>query len=218
LAKGDSPYYLSADIGRGLTDMHGTLPDLVASASASHIGAPAAAPTFGSPMELGPDPVGLGRPILLALLVPATLALLSPFWLLASHLASDPSTRAIVAERPMIALQLGAGLLVLLAVFAFPLAALARTLLQKRHVTIEGGFVHVTATGLTGSGSWAEPISAYQGLGRRVRTSLSGVSQELVLVHPRRSRSVVVRSAPHISQEQVDFLAHSFNLAEIPSR
>jgi hypothetical protein len=152
------------------------------------------------------------------LLVPATLALLSPFWLLAEHLASDPSTRAIVAERPMIALQLSAGLLVLLAVFAYPLAALARTLLEKRHVTIEGGFVHVTAIGIAGSKSWAEPIGAYRGVTRRIRTSLSGVSQEVVLVHPRRSRSVVVRSQPQISQEQVDFLAQSLNLAEIPSR
>ncbi|WP_439542671.1 hypothetical protein [Hyphomicrobium sp.] len=160
----------------------------------------------------------MGRPLLLALLVPATLALLWPFWLLASHLASDPAARAIVADRPMIALQLGFGLLVLLAVFAVPLAALARGVLQKRHVTIDGGFVHVTATGLAGSNSWVEPISAYRGLARRVRSSLSGVSQELVLVHPRRSRSVVVRSAPQISQEQVDFLAHSLKLAEIPSR
>jgi hypothetical protein len=198
--------------------MHGTLPDLVASASASLTGAPQPIQPSPTPLQFGPNPVGMGRPVLLALLVPATLALLAPFWLLASHLASDPSARAIVAHRPMTALLLGIGLIVLLAVFAVPLAALARSVLQRRHVTIDGGFVRVTVTGLTGSGSWVEPISAYSGLARRVRSSYSGVLQELVLVHPHRARSVVVRSQPQITQEQVDFFAHSFNLAEIPSR
>jgi hypothetical protein len=202
--------------------MHGTLPDLAASASLT--GTPQAIPPsssplqYGAPLYLAPNPVGAGRPVLLALLIPATLASLTPFWLLASQLASDPSARAIVTHRPATALLIGGGLIVLLAVFAMPLAALARSILQKRHVTIDGGFVHVTVTGLGGSGSWVEPLSAYHGLSRRIRSSYSGVLQELVLVHPRRSRSVVVRSQPQISQEQVDFLARSFDLAEIPSR
>lgn len=201
--------------------MHGTLPNLVASASASLTGVPQGAQSSSLPSQtlyMAPGPIGMGRPVLLALLVPATLALLAPFWLLASQLASDPSAREIVAHRPMTALLLGGGLIVLLAIFAVPLASLARSILQRRHVTIDGGFVHMTVTGLAGSGSWVEPISAYRGLSRRVRSSHSGVMQEPVLVHPRRARSVVVRSAPQISQEQVDFLAHAFNLAEIPSR
>jgi hypothetical protein len=193
--------------------MHGTLPDTL---SALREAAPSPPSPF--PIALEQASVSTGRIILLALLFPALAGLLAPFWLIVAQFASDPSARAVVADRPLVAIQLAAGLLVLLAIFGFPMAALARTTFTRRRILIDGAFVHATDSGISGTQSWVEPLGAYKGLARRVRSSLSGVRHELVLVHARPSRSVVLTSSAQISKDTVDFAARVFNLAEIPSR
>ncbi|MCC7253740.1 hypothetical protein [Hyphomicrobium sp.] len=158
-----------------------------------------------------------GRFVLLAVLIPVLVALLTPFWLVFSQLASDPAARAILAGRPLIGVQLLAGLALLIWIFGWPLAHLCRSLARRR-VTIDGALVRSDAVGLFAASSWTEPLAHYAGLSHRVRTSLSGVRQELILVHPRGSRSVVLQSAPQISRDAVETAARLFALAEIPSR
>jgi hypothetical protein len=161
---------------------------------------------------------GSGRFVLLTILCPILLALMAPFWLILIHLVSDPAARALVADRPLLAVQLGLGLLVLVWIFGWPLAHLAKGALRRRLVRIENGLVSTQEIGLFGGNGWTEPLAAYAGLTRRVRSSLSGARQELVLVHERPSRTVILQSAPQISQEAVDSAARLFALAEIPSR
>jgi hypothetical protein len=85
-------------------------------------------------------------------------------------------------------------------------------------ITINAGRVHSLESGLLGARAWVEPLSAYVGVAHRVRTSLSGVRHELVLVHQNPSKSLILRSSPQISQEAVETAARLFALAEIPSR
>lgn len=156
--------------------------------------------------------------MLAAILVPALVAVMTPFWLVVMQLVSDPGARTILANRPLLGVELLAGLIVLFGIFGWPLVHLAARGLERRRVTIDGGVVESQASGLFGSSSWNEPLAQYAGVSHRVRTSLSGVRHELVLVHRRPSRSVVVQCAPQISEGAVQAAARFFALAEIPSR
>jgi len=189
--------------------MHGTFPDF--DPSAVSLGE-------APPLVLDHAPEGGSRFLLPAVLFPLLVALMLPFWLVVVQLASDPAARAVLTARPMVGVSLLSGLLVLAGIFGWPLAVLARRALGRRRVTIGGGTVHLEAAGLFGKSSWTEPLAAYAGLTHRVRTSLSGVRHELVLVHPNPSRSIILLSAPQIQAEAFASAARLFAVAEIPSR
>jgi hypothetical protein len=187
--------------------MHGS-PNPLASAS----------PTPALPFTFDLKPEGSGRLVLVTLAASALSALMVPFWLVAEALAAEPAARAIVAGRPFLAVELAAGALALLAMFGWPLISLAKSALNRRLVRIDGVSVTAEERGVAGSRTWTEPLSAYLGFSHRVRTSLSGVHHELVLVHPRPSRTVVVPLSARISREAVDQAARLLSIAEIPSR
>jgi hypothetical protein len=195
--------------------MHGTFVDI---ASSSFSSSPDLEPSSPVPFVVQQAPEGGGRLVLAAVLVPILVAVMMPFWLVVTQLASDPAARAILADRPLLALELLTGLIVLFGIFGWPLLHLAARGLERRRVTIDGGLVRSEASGLFGPTSWTEPLAQYAGVSHRVRTSLSGVRHELVLVHRRPSRSVVIQCAPQISEEAVHAAARLFALAEIPSR
>lgn len=196
--------------------MHGTLRDTHLSTSLSTLPFPAETPDF--PIVLEQTPLGGGRFALLALLAPALVALMAPFWLVLTQLMSDPAARAILAERPLMGVQLAAGLAALIWILGWPLMHLVSGGLACRRVTIDGGLVRSEAVGRFGWPSWVEPLADYAGVAHRIRTSLSGVRHEVVLVHRRPSRSVVLLCSPQIPQEAVEAAARLFALAEIPSR
>ncbi len=170
------------------------------------------------PLLIEQAPEGSGRFVMLALLAPLVVALLVPFWLIVTHLMTDPAARAVLAARPLIGLQLGLGLLVLLWIFGWPLAHLARNAVARRRITIDGSHVRSSDSRSFGRRGWTEPLSAYAGVTHRVQTTHSGVRHELVLVHRRPSRCVILLSSQHISPETIEAAARLLGLAEIPSR
>jgi hypothetical protein len=196
--------------------MHGTAREPIASSNATF--SSSTLPPSPFPLVFEQAPEGSARFVLMALLIPALVALITPFWLIVSQLASDPAARAVVTARPFMALQLVLGFALLISMFGLPLAYLARGAGRRRRITIDGGLVHSQEKSLFGKRSWTEPVSAYMGVAHRVRSSLSGVRHELVLVHQKASRSLILRSSPKISQEDVETAARLFALAEIPSR
>lgn len=190
--------------------MHGTCSDLSISGVSSEL--------CGPPVVLEHAPEGGSRFILIAVLLPLLVALLAPFWLVTAQLASDPGARDILSARPLIGVQLVVGLLVLVGIFGWPLLALARRALGWRRITIGAGTVLSEGVGLFGTRSWSEPLADYLGLAHRVRTSLSGVRHELVLVHTRPSRTVILVSGAQLTPEEIATMARLFAVAEIPSR
>jgi len=193
--------------------MHGAASDTsISSVSQSSPPAPLLPLTFEQSAE------GSGRFVLMAVLCPILIALLTPFWLVLAKLASDPAARAVLVARPMLALHLGLALVALGWIFGWPLLFLARGSFRRRLISIENGFVTASERGLFGIRSWIEPVSAYAGVTNRVRSSLSGVRHELLLVHASPSKSVILYASPRISQEAVDSVSGQLNLAEIPSR
>lgn len=161
---------------------------------------------------------GAGRFILPVLLAPALLAVLAPFGLVAEALWSNPAARAVVVAQPWVAVQLAAGLCALLGLFGWPLMRLVRAAARRRQVTIADGFVHARTTGLFGARAWSEPLLGYEGVVPRVRSSLSGVHHELVLVHRRPARCVVVEAGTSFFAAAPLSAPPGRDAAEIPSR
>jgi hypothetical protein len=163
-------------------------------------------------------PEGSGRFVLLGLAATALTLLLMPFGLVVAQLASDASARAILAQHPLLGAQLGVGFLVLMVLFGWPLAHLSRRALVRRQITIEDGRVTAAGLGRFGGGAWTEPLEAYRGVAPRIRSSLSGVCHELVLIHPRPERCVVLYSGPSITPDLIAAASRLLSVAEIPSR
>jgi hypothetical protein len=170
------------------------------------------------PLVFEPTPDRGGHLVMLGVLALALAALVAPFWLLLTHLASDPAARALIAERPLLAGQLGAGLVMLIMIFGWPLTRLARLAFTRRRVTITAGAVHSDVVGPFGTFSRTMPLTDYLGLQHRTRTSLSGVRRELVLAHRQPARSLVLGPDLHVPEETLAALARLFAVAEIPSR
>jgi signal transduction histidine kinase len=156
--------------------------------------------------------------VMIAVLLPLGVALLLPFALVLQHLANDPAARAVLADRPEAGIQLLFALGVLGSLLWWPLARFARSLTSGRSITIDRGAVLVAERGLFGVERWSEPVANYAGVAHHVRTSLSGLRHELMLVHRDPDRAVLLAVANRIHQGEVDRLANILGLAEIPSR
>lgn len=154
----------------------------------------------------------------LAIMLPSAIALLVPFLLMAQKLATNEAFRSALLARPGAAVQLALGLAFWSLLFAWPLKRLANSVASMRLLVIEPDRVVVTDSGLLSSRKWEAPIGDYSGLAHHVRTSLSGVRHELVLVHPDRAKSVLVAIGGRFSQAQIDATCALLLCPEIPSK
>jgi hypothetical protein len=170
------------------------------------------------PLSLEQTPSRSSPMLMIVLLLPLSLAILLPFGLVLQHLALDPATRTVLAERPAAGLQLLLALAVLGSLLWWPLVRFAHSLAERRTITVDRGLVHVTERGLFGVERWSEPVANYAGVAHQVRTSLSGLRHELVLAHHDPDRCVLLAVANRIHQGEVDRVAKLLGLAEIPSR
>jgi hypothetical protein len=150
--------------------------------------------------------------LMLALALPAAAAALTPFILIARHVANDYS---LLLERPETSVLLGFALIAWALLFGWPILRSATRFGQKRLIEIGHDRVKVRE-GLAGRGrTWSEPIAAYIGIAHHVRSSLSGTRHELLLIHPQSSRSLLLRAADNINQTEIDRLAVLLSCREI---
>jgi len=154
----------------------------------------------------------------LAIMLPAATALLIPYLLMAERLASSEAFRQALNDRPVAALQLAIGLAFWTLLFGWPLKHLAESFARMRSVKISRGVVDVTDTSLLDLHAWSAPINEFLGLAHNIRSSLSGVRHELVLVHPDRSMNVLLAIAPNFSQTQIKDLCALLDCPEVSSR
>ncbi len=153
----------------------------------------------------------------LAFLLPAAAVLLSPFLLLADHLIAEPASRQLLLDRPASLLQLVLGLAFWLVLFAWPAKRLLARIARARVVAIADGVVSVAERGLLGRRQWSRPVVSYSGVVHVVRSSLSGSRHELMLLHPERSRSVLLAACDHISETEVREAATLLQLPVVPA-
>jgi hypothetical protein len=154
--------------------------------------------------------------LMLLLLVSALATLLVPLALLA--VSATPAIGAAV-ENPLATLQVLLGLTLMSTLFLLPAKRLIERWGGARRVHIDGEAVSVSmgALGRAFAGAnWRLPLAEFSGITRRLRSTLSGVGQELYLVHADPRKCLVIFAADEIPQATVERAAALLGLPEIP--
>lgn len=151
----------------------------------------------------------------LVLLLPALLLVLVPAVTLV--LGSSPAL-AYASAHPGEATLAAGGMALLLLLFGLPFARALRSLGTCRRLRVDAGTVWVTDTSLWRSVEWKVPLSSFAGVTHLVRTTLSGTRHEIVLIHPVRAYSVLVRAADRLCEGEVVSVARLLRLPLLPAR
>lgn len=149
------------------------------------------------------------------LLVPALAGVAVPLALLGAHAMAEPAAFTMIAEHPMEALQISLGLMLWCALFVWPLRLVLARAGAARVVDITTDTVRVTERGPLRSTTWTEPLGGYRGVAHTVRTSLSDVRHEMILVHADPRRHVLLAAAPSMPQSLLTRTASLLKLPEI---
>lgn len=120
------------------------------------------------------------------------LSLLGGFILIASQALSEPEALNVALARPLATLQIVAGLLLLATLILIPVRRLFARFGRTALIEIDDRIVRVRESGLLAGRSFAEPLAAYEGAAHRMRTTLSGIQHELILIHRDAGRDVVI--------------------------
>lgn len=119
-------------------------------------------------------------------------ALFGGMFLLTSEALSKPDAVNLALAQPLATLQIVAGIMMLSALLLVPVRRLVADYSSRGIVEIDGNTVRVSEKGLFSARKFREPLEAYQGIAHRMRTTVSGIHHELVLVHPDARRDVVI--------------------------
>jgi hypothetical protein len=132
--------------------------------------------------------------------------------------AIEPSVVDAMADRPLAVVQIAAGIGLSLALLAVPATRVVGRLLGRPSVTLAGGAVSVIERTLLGRRERTIPLSAFVGVAHHIRASLSGLTHEIVLVHPEPRLSVTLVSAEKVTQAMLDEASRDLGLPEVPAR
>jgi hypothetical protein len=177
----------------------------------------ASAPAFESlPFSAQHAASRTGALLILLLLVPLLCVLIVPAGLILIY-ATEEVQRAF-AHHPLATAMLGSGLATWAALFLVPAKRIIQRFGNRRRVTIARERVTVVDDGLFRSSHWLAPLAEFRGIAHHVRATLSGVRHELILVHARRDRSVLLYSADTIAQSTIDRASALFCLPQLPAR
>lgn len=109
-----------------------------------------------------------------------------------------------------------AGILLVLATSAaVPLVHLLATFGQRRRIVVDNGMLYVDARAPLLSTKQSRPLDGFRGVTHRVRTSLSGVEHEILLVARGDGQQVRIHRADRIGPETVAHVAARLGLPVI---
>jgi hypothetical protein len=154
---------------------------------------------------------------LILLSVPAVIALLVPFVLVAVVAPQHPRALAYVLSHPASLIQLGLACVVGGLIVGLPLRRLIQRLRKGQHVTIANGMVSVDERLLFGNKSWEAPLASYAGVADHIRASLSGTRHEIILVHPDVSKDVLLHLSDRPGPIKAALASQLLNLPELPA-
>jgi len=172
----------------------------------------------GAPVALVQRPSRAAITGLATAAIAATSVLLAPFWLIASRIIAEPATLSLAGEQPLVALQLVFGLIAALGVAGFAMRRLFRLIGRRRDVYIEAGTVTVTDVWFGHAKHWQQPLAAFCGLARVMRSTASGTRHMIVLIHPDARRHVVLTNTARPDGETLAVLMDQFGLPEVSDR
>ncbi len=139
------------------------------------------------------------------LLLMATLAALIvvPQIGLAVYAVASPDLRAVLVANPIAAVELAIALVFWAALVCWPLRNIVIAMASDRIIDIRNGDVMVVDRTPFSTQGWRMPLSTYAGVSVKIRTSLSSVVRDVVLVHPEASRSVTLATAEQVGQGEI---------------
>jgi hypothetical protein len=153
--------------------------------------------------------------IMLALLVPALLVGLVPTALL---VAFASSAMGVAADNPGAAAQVLVGIGLWTVLFVLPAKRLVQRFGSIRRIHIDTNTVTVSERGMFGSRQWSAPLSEYTGITRHLRSTLSGLRHELIMVHRESRKSVLLHSGDLASPPTIEQAVRLLGLPEIQPR
>jgi len=156
--------------------------------------------------------------VFLLLLIPAVVALGYACTFLIVQAAAAPDARAIVAQKPMLALQILTAIVFLAYLLGLPLKRLLDRIAVHRTVKIDNAMVTVTEGKNFRSCTWTATLNSFAGITHHLSASLSGTRHELILVHPERDKSVLLGVSNHMLQEDIDRVAALLGQHLIPPK
>lgn len=119
-------------------------------------------------------------------------AFLGGMFLLTSEALSEPDAVNLALAQPLATFQIVVGIMMLSALLLVPVRRLVADFGSRGIVEIDGNMVQVSEKRLFSTRKFREPLDAYRGIAHRMRTTVSGVHHELILVHPDARRDVVI--------------------------
>ncbi len=119
---------------------------------------------------------------------------------------ASAEVRNALAVHPIVAVELALALLFWVGLIVWPLRNILIALISDRFVDIRNGEVKVVDRTPFSTTLWQAPIASFEGVALHTRTSISGVRQEAVLVHPNKKRSIILMAAERIGGKDSDKL------------
>jgi hypothetical protein len=130
--------------------------------------------------------------------------------------ASTDVRRALVSH-PVVAIELALALVFWVALIIWPLRNILVALISDRLVDIRDGDVKVIDRTPFSTTLWQMPLGSFEGVALHTRSSLSGVRQEAILVHPNKNRSIILMAADRIGGSDFDRLCQALSLPVVPA-
>lgn len=134
---------------------------------------------------------------------------------LAVYALTSSEIREALASQPMVTLELAIALAFWAGLVCWPLRNIFMALVCHRFVDIRDGEVNVVDETPFSENAWRMPLATYEGVALHLRSSLSGVRHEAVLVHPDRRRSVILKVAESIGEPEILALCGVLGLPRI---
>lgn len=135
----------------------------------------------------------------------------------AIYAVASADVRHALVSHPTIALELALALVFWVGLIIWPLRSILIALISDRLVDIRDGNVKVIDRTLFSTTLWQMPLASFEGLALHTRSSLSGVRQEAILVHPLRNRSIILMIAERIGGQEFDKLSEMLGLPVVPA-
>lgn len=122
---------------------------------------------------------------------------------LAVYALASAELRAALAAHPIAAIELAVAFTFWAGLVCWPLRNIILAMASDRIIDIRNGEVMVVDRTPFSTHGWRMPLVTYSGITVHLRTSLSSVLREVVLVHPDPRRSVILAMAEQIGKREI---------------
>lgn len=153
----------------------------------------------------------------LVLVIPAVSGRLALVGGVAIAATAEPAMLGILAERPFATAQIIVGMSLLLGLIVIPVDRMAAGLWRRHQATVTRGHVELVERTPLGRRTRVIPVSDYQGIAHHIRSSVAGLTHELMLIHKDPSLTITIASGDQVTTGGLESAKVLLGLPEIPA-